>query len=84
MSYRSFEVSHKWLTYLESLAGISFVTIGLSGLIWGNSFLQNILPLGIPNELFSAGVIPIIYIAVGIKVGAELTGLLDNLLKTIK
>ena len=84
MSYRSFEVSHKWLTYLESLAGISFVTIGLSGLIWGNSFLQNILPLGTPNELFSAGVIPIIYIAVGIKVGAELTGLLDNLLKTIK
>ncbi len=84
MSYRSFEVSHKWLTYLESLAGISFVTIGLSGLIWGNSFLQNILPFGVPNELFSAGVIPIIYIAVGIKVGAELTGLLDNLLKTIK
>jgi len=84
MSYRSFEVSHKLLTYLESFAGISFVTIGLSGLIWGNSFLQNILPLGVPNELFSAGVIPIIYIAVGIKVGAELTGLLDNLLKTIK
>lgn len=84
MSYRSFEVSHKWLTYLESLAGIGFVAIGLSGLIWGNSFLQNILPLGVPNELFSAGVIPIIYIAVGIKVGAELTGLLDNLLKTIK
>ena len=84
MSYRSFEVSHKWLTYLESLAGISFVTIGLSGLVFGTSFLQNILPLGIPNELFSAGVIPIIYIAVGVKVGAELTGLLDNLLKTIK
>ncbi len=84
MSYRSFEVSHKWLTYLESFAGISFVTIGLSGLIWGGSFLSNILPLGVPNELFSAGIIPIIYIAVGIKVGAELTGLLDNLLKTIK
>lgn len=83
-SYRTFEVSHKWLTYLESFAGISFVTIGLSGLIWGSSFLQNILPLGAPNELFSAGVIPIIYIAVGIKVAAELTGLLDNLLKTIK
>ena len=84
MSYRSFEVSHKLLTYLESFAGISFVTIGLSGLIWGSSFLENVLPLGIPNELFSAGIIPIIYIAVGVKVGAELTGLLDNLLKTIK
>jgi len=84
MSYRSFEVNHKWLTYLESFAGITFVTIGLSGLIWGDSFLANVLPLGVPNELFSAGIIPIIYIAVGIKVGAELTGLLDNLLKTIK
>jgi multicomponent Na+:H+ antiporter subunit B len=84
MSYRSFEVSHKLLVYFESIAGIAFVTIGLSGLIWGTSFLENILPLGIPNSLFSAGVIPIIYIAVGVKVGAELTGLLDNLLKTIK
>ena len=84
MSYRSFDVNHKALTYMESLAGITFVVIGLAGLIWGGSFLQNFLPLGVPNELFSAGVIPIIYIAVGIKVGAELTGLLDNLLKTIK
>ena len=84
MSYRSFDVNHKALTYMESLAGITFVVIGLAGLIWGGSFLQNFLPIGIPNELFSAGVIPIIYIAVGIKVGAELTGLLDNLLKTIK
>ncbi|MCK5457010.1 MAG: Na(+)/H(+) antiporter subunit B [Melioribacteraceae bacterium] len=84
MSYRSFDVNHKALTYMESLAGITFVVIGLAGLIWGGSFLQNFLPLGMPNELFSAGVIPIIYIAVGIKVGAELTGLLDNLLKTIK
>ena len=84
MSYRSFDVNHKALTYMESLAGITFVVTGLAGLIWGGSFLQNFLPLGVPNELFSAGVIPIIYIAVGIKVGAELTGLLDNLLKTIK
>lgn len=84
MSYRSFDVNHKALTYMESLAGITFVVIGLAGLIWGGSFLQNFLPIGVPNELFSAGVIPIIYIAVGIKVGAELTGLLDNLLKTIK
>ena len=84
MSYRSFDVNHKALTYMESLAGITFVVIGLAGLVWGASFLENFLPLGVPNELFSAGVIPIIYIAVGIKVGAELTGLLDNLLKTIK
>ncbi len=84
MSYRSFETSHKALIYIESLAGIVFVLAGFSGLIWGQSFLQNVLPLGEPGRLLSAGIIPIIYIAVGFKVGAELTGLLDNLLKTIK
>ncbi len=84
MSYRYFEVSHKALTYLESIAGLVFVLVGFGGLIWGNSFLQNFLPLGTPNTVFSAGIIPIIYIAVGFKVGAELTGLLDNMLKTIK
>ena len=84
MSYRTFETSHKVLVYIESLAGIVFVLAGFSGLIWGNSFLQNILPAGEAGTLLSAGIIPIIYIAVGFKVGAELTGLLDNLLKTIK
>jgi len=84
MSYRSFETSHKALVYIESLAGIVFVLAGFSGLIWGQSFLQNVLPAGEAGRLLSAGIIPIIYIAVGFKVGAELTGLLDNLLKTIK
>ncbi len=84
MSYRSFETNHNALSWIESLAGMTFVTIGLSGLIWGRSFLQNILPLGQLNDLVSAGIIPLIYIAVGFKVGAELTALLDNMLKTIK
>jgi multicomponent Na+:H+ antiporter subunit B len=43
--------------------------------------LANYLPKGLPNELFSAGIIPIIYVAIGFKVGAELTGILDNLMK---
>ncbi len=84
ISYRSFETNHKALSIIESLAGMTFVTIGFAGLIYGTSFLQNILPLGIPGDLFSAGIIPLIYVAVGFKVGAELTTLLDNLLKTIK
>ncbi len=84
ISYRRFETNHNALSWVESLAGMTFVTIGLAGLIWGSAFLQNILPLGTPNTLVSAGVIPLIYIAVGFKVGAELTALLDNMLKTIK
>ncbi len=84
MSYRKFETNHRALNIIESFAGITFVTIGLAGLIWGNSFLMNILPLGKVNNLLSAGIIPLIYIAVGFKVGAELTTVLDTMLKTIK
>lgn len=84
MSYRSFETNHNILSWIESIAGLTFVTVGFTGLILGHTFLENFLSLGTPNTLVSAGIIPIIYMAVGFKVGAELTALLDNMLKTIK
>jgi len=84
ISYRSYHVNHNVLSRVESLAGSAFVIIGLLGLVYGHSFLENILPLGQANTLFSSGVIPLIYVAVGFKVGAELTGLLDTMLKTVK
>jgi multicomponent Na+:H+ antiporter subunit B len=84
MSYRTYKVNHKVLSMFESFAGTTFVLLGIVGLIFGFSFLQNVLPLGVANTLFSAGVIPLIYIAVGIKVGAELTALLDTMLRTVK
>ncbi len=65
----------------ESLAGLVFIVVGLLGLLYSGYFLANYLPKGIPNTLFSAGIIPIIYIAIGFKVGAELTGVLDNLIE---
>jgi len=80
LSYKNFHASHKALTWVESLAGISFVMIGFWGLISSNSFLQNIPEVGQLNQLLSGGVIPVIYIAVGFKVAAELTGVLDILL----
>jgi multicomponent Na+:H+ antiporter subunit B len=46
----------------------------------GGSFLQNFLPTGTLNDLFSGGVIGIIYILVGFKVAAELTGLIYTVL----
>lgn len=63
----------------ESLAGFVFVVVGLLGLLYSGYFLANYLPKGLPNDLFSAGIIPIIYVAIGFKVGTELTGVLDNL-----
>jgi multicomponent Na+:H+ antiporter subunit B len=65
----------------ESLGGLIFVVIGLLGLAFGDYFLSNFLPKGTANTLFSAGIIPIIYIAIGFKVGSELASIIDNLIE---
>jgi multicomponent Na+:H+ antiporter subunit B len=65
----------------ESLGGLVFVVMGLLGLAFGGYFLLNFLPKGTANALFSAGIIPIIYIAIGFKVGSELAGIIDNLIE---
>jgi len=65
----------------ESLGGLIFVIIGLLGLVFGGYFLLNFLPKGTANTLFSAGIIPIIYIAIGFKVGSELASIIDNLIE---
>ena len=69
---------------IESLGGLVFIIVGLVGLSLGGYFLLNFLPKGVPNTLFSAGIIPIIYIAIGLKVGLELTGVIDNLVEKSK
>ncbi len=74
-------LDHKKFSVSESLAGLTFVTVGLLGLYLAGSFLDNFLPFGSARELFSAGIIPIVYIAVGVKVGAELTGVVENMIR---
>ena len=80
LAYENYSVSHTALSVVESLAGITFAGVGLLGFINGGTFLENFLPSGVLNNLFSGGVIPIIYIAVGFKVGAELTGVIYTVL----
>ncbi|MBN2639477.1 MAG: hypothetical protein JXR65_10390 [Bacteroidales bacterium] len=80
LAYENYSVSHTWLSIVESLAGITFAGVGLLGFMNGGTFLQNFLPTGVLNNLFSGGVIPIIYIAVGFKVAAELTGVIYTVL----
>ena len=66
----------------ESISGFVFVVTGLAGLAaGGHYFLSNFLPKGTLNTLFSAGIIPVIYIAIGLKVGSELTGIIDNMME---
>jgi multicomponent Na+:H+ antiporter subunit B len=53
---------------LESSGAAGFVLIGLGGLVFGGVFLQNFLPYGTPDELLSAGTMPVVSIAVGLEV----------------
>ena len=84
LALEGYEIKHGYVKWTESLAGLTFVSVGLIGLVLLGSFLANFLPLGKVGDLFSAGVIPIIYVAVGFKVGSELTGLLDNMMGVIE
>ena len=69
----------KRLSAVESLAGLAFVLIGLIGLAVGGSFLLNLLPEGSPYALLSAGIIPVVYVFIGFKVGSELGGIVGDL-----
>ncbi len=80
VAFRKFAVKHSSLTWVEALAGATFAGIGIAGLTVGKDFLENFLPTGILNNLFSGGIIGIIYVAVGFKVASELIGVLDTML----
>ncbi len=75
-----FRAKIKGFKILEGVAGSLFVIIGLLGLVVGTYFLQNFLPNGTVGDLFSSGIIPIVYILIGLKVGSEISGVIDNFL----
>lgn len=80
LSTRHAEIGHGVLTFVESLSGAAYVGIGILGIVLAAGFLDaRLLPLGEYGNLVSAGVIPVIYSLVGLKVGAELTGILDRM-----
>jgi multicomponent Na+:H+ antiporter subunit B len=70
------------LHLVESLSGASYVAIGILGLVLAAGFLDNrFLDLGEFGTLLSAGAIPLIYSFIGLKVGAELVGIVDTMQK---
>lgn len=74
------EVSHRGLSLVEGLAGAGFILIGLLALMQGKAFLQPLwVDTGALGALVSAGTLPLLYLAVGLKVGAELAGLLAHI-----
>jgi multicomponent Na+:H+ antiporter subunit B len=64
-----------------SAGTVGFVMIGFLGLLAGAAFLQNVLPLGQPGMLVSAGTIPLINLAVGLEVAGGFVLLLSEFLE---
>jgi multisubunit Na+/H+ antiporter MnhB subunit len=64
--------SEKNASVLESIGGLLFIGIALSGLLFAGTFFLNFLPKGTPLHLLSAGIIPLCNIAISLKVGAGL------------
>jgi multicomponent Na+:H+ antiporter subunit B len=72
-------LAQDFLSLSESLAGVFFVLAGVAGIVFAGGFLDNrILPLGQFGAFFSAGAIPLLSILLGIKVGAELSVIIDR------
>jgi len=72
----------KWL---ESMGGLIFIVLGLTGIIRGVAFLANVPHwLGQAGQLFSAGLIPLLTLAIGMKVCSTIITLFYNLLEEKK
>ena len=61
---------------LDCVGALLFALVAILGLVFGGSFFVNFLYQkylpGAPLELISAGTIPLLNIAIGLKVGASL------------
>lgn len=82
MANEQFGFSHGIINWVESVSGLSYVLIGLAGLILLgiNHFLDpRWMNTGIWNKVFSTGAVPIIYSLIGLKVGSEMSSMLDSL-----
>lgn len=71
----------KWL---ESMGGLTFILVGLVALAHGGNFLANHLGLieaGQTGTLFSGGFIPLLTLAIGMKVASTIVTLFYHLLE---
>ncbi len=85
MANPNITINHKVIIWVESVSGVSVVIIGVLGILIGGGFLDSkILPLGKFGEIFSAGTIPVVYSFIGLKVGAEISNILNKYQKSQK
>ncbi|MFL9961084.1 MnhB domain-containing protein [Paraburkholderia sediminicola] len=73
------ELNVALLSVVESFAGVIYVMIGILGLVLAGGFLDaRFLPRREFGAFFSAGAIPLISALLGMKVGAELSVIIDR------
>lgn len=71
--FRLFNLKSSSVT--DSLAALSFLCMGLLGYVFGSGFMNNFIESGFPGtpfRLLSGGNMPILNLAIGLKVGASL------------
>ena len=77
-------ISPSFKVVLESLGALSLISIPAIGLLLGKPYFTNLaagFPRGEFGEIFSAGFIPLLNIAVGIKIGAGLAMIFYSMAK---
>lgn len=83
MSRPEVKFDHRVIEWIESTSGVGYVIIGVLGILLATGFLDNhVLPMGRFGTILSAGVIPLIYVLIGLKVGSELTNIIGSLKET--
>jgi multicomponent Na+:H+ antiporter subunit B len=75
----NFRANVKGFKIAEGIAGTLYVVLGIIGLLAGGYFLVNFLPTGVVGNLLSGGIIPIVYVIIGLKVGSEITGIITDM-----
>jgi len=74
-----YRVDLDFFSMTESAAGVIFVLVGIAGLIFAGGFLDSrVLPIGQFGAFISAGAIPILSVLLGVKVGCELSVIVDR------
>jgi multicomponent Na+:H+ antiporter subunit B len=72
-------VDLQFLSITESVAGLFFIAVGIAGLIFASGFLDTrVLPLGTFGKFFSGGAVPVLSACLGLKVGCELSVIVDR------
>jgi multicomponent Na+:H+ antiporter subunit B len=67
----------------EAIGAGGYIALGLVGVAAGGAFLENVLPFGRTGRVFSAGIVPLINLTVGLEIMAGLVLLLTSFLHQV-